>query len=99
MPRDDVDLSVVTPVAGQTFCPYKGLASYFDIGGAHMAAWSYRDAWTEVRGISGHLSFEPDKVAVTLGGKQLQLEPGQAVIPHGIDRDLTTDEVAASKPS
>jgi uncharacterized protein (DUF427 family) len=99
VPRDDADLSVLTPVAGQTFCPYKGLASYFDIGGAHMAAWSYQDAWTEVRRVSGHISFEPDKVAVTLDGKQLQLEPGQAVIPHGIDRDLTTDEVAASKPS
>jgi uncharacterized protein (DUF427 family) len=99
VPRDDVDPSVLTPVAGQTFCPYKGLASYFDIGSAHMAAWSHQDAWTEVRRISGHISFEPDKVAVTLDGKQLQPEPGQAVAPHGIDRDLTTDEVAASKPS
>jgi uncharacterized protein (DUF427 family) len=99
VPRDDVDLTVLTPVAGQTFCPYKGLASYFDIGGVPMAAWSYQDAWTEVGRVSGHVSFEPDKVAVTLDGKRLQLEPGQAVIPHGIDRDLSTDEVAASKPS
>jgi len=93
------DLSVLTPVEGQTFCPYKGLASCFDVGSAHMAAWSYQDAWTEAGRISGHISFEPDKVAVTLDGQQLQPEPGQAVIPHGIDRDLTTDEVAASKPS
>ena len=30
------------------------------------------------------------------GRARLRLEPGQSVIPHGIDRDLTTDEVAAS---
>jgi hypothetical protein len=39
------------------------------------------------------VSFEPDKVAVQLDGTRLRLEPGQTVIPHGIDRDLTTDAV------
>src|SRR5712691_10149360 len=87
IPRDDIDQSALTPVEGQTFCPYKGLASYFDIGEAQKAAWSYQDAWTEVRRISGHISFERDKIAVHLDGTQLQLEPGQVVIPHGIDRD------------
>jgi hypothetical protein len=32
---------------------------------------------------------EPDIVSVQLDGKQLRLEPGQTVIPHGPDRDLT----------
>ncbi len=99
VPSADVDESALTPVDGQTFCPYKGLANYFDIADAEKAAWSYQDAWPEVRRISGHISFEPDKVAVHLDGTQLQLEPGQAVIPHGIDRDLTTDEVAPDRPS
>ena len=44
--------------------PYKGLASYYDIGGARRAAWSYEDAWTGVRRISGLISFEPDQVEV-----------------------------------
>jgi hypothetical protein len=83
----------LTPAQGQTFCPYKGLASYYDIGDARRAAWSYQDAWTEVRRISGLISFEPDQVEVTLGGTRLRLEPGQSVVPHGPDRDLTTDEV------
>jgi hypothetical protein len=30
---------------------------------------------------------------------RLRLEPGQIVIPHGIDRDLTTDELAPGGPS
>jgi hypothetical protein len=40
------------------------------------------------------VSFEPDKVAVYLDGVQLRLEPGQTVISHGIDRDLTVEEIA-----
>jgi len=42
--------------------------------------------------ISGLVSFEPDIVSVQLDGTQLRLEPGQALIPHGPDRDLTVDE-------
>jgi uncharacterized protein (DUF427 family) len=94
VPRADVDETALTPAAGQTFCPYKGLCSYYDVADAHRAAWSYEDAWPEVRRISGLISFEPDQVAVHLDGTRLRLEPGQTVIPHGPDRDLTTDEVA-----
>jgi len=36
---------------------------------------------------------------VQLDGKQLRLEPGQAVIPHGPDRDLTISEVLAGSKS
>jgi uncharacterized protein (DUF427 family) len=94
VPRADIDEAALTPAAGQTFCPYKGLASYYDIAGARKAAWSYLDAWPEADRISGLVSFEPDKVAVHLDGTRLRLEPGQAVIPHGIDRDLTAAEAA-----
>lgn len=95
VPRADVDVSTLTPATGQTFCPYKGLCSYYDIQDAPRAAWSYEDAWPEVGRISGLVSFEPDKIAVHLDGTRLRLEPGQSVIPHGIDRDLTTGELAS----
>jgi len=95
-PRADVDEAAVTPAEGQTFCPYKGLCSYYDIGEARRAAWSYEDAWTEVRRISGFVSFEPDKIEVYLDGARLRLEPGQSVVPHGIDRDLTLGEAQPS---
>jgi uncharacterized protein (DUF427 family) len=93
VPRGDVDESALTPVEGQTFCPYKGLADYYDIGGAAGAAWSYQDAYPEVGAVSGLISFEPDKVAVLLDGERLALEPGQGVVPHGVDRGLDIDEV------
>jgi len=93
VPRDDVDESALEPVAGQTFCPYKGLASYYDIGDRKRAGWCYINAWPEVGRVSNLVSFEPDKVDVYLDGKQLHLEPGQTVVSHGIDRGLDPDEV------
>jgi uncharacterized protein (DUF427 family) len=92
VPRADVNESALTAVEGQTFCPYKGLCSYYDIGDARQAAWSYLDAWPEVGRIAGHISFEPDKIEVILDGRRLRLEPGQTVVPHGADRDLSIDE-------
>jgi len=86
--RADIDESTLTPVEHQTFCPYKGLCSYYDIGDAHLAAWSYRDAYAQVGRISDLVSFEPDIISVQLDGTQLRLAPGQTVIPHGPDRDL-----------
>src|SRR6266481_3709664 len=64
IPRDDIDQSALTPVKLQTFCPYKGLCSYYSIGDARQAAWSYPDAYPEVRRISNFVSFEPDIVTV-----------------------------------
>jgi len=92
VPRDDIDESALTFVEHQTFCPYKGLCSYYDIGDARFAGWSYREAYPEVGRISGLISFEPDVVSVFLDGTQLHLEPGQAVIPHGPDRELSIVE-------
>jgi uncharacterized protein (DUF427 family) len=95
VPRDEVDESRLAANTTETFCPYKGICSYYDIGGAGRAAWSYRDAYTEVDRISDYISFEPDKVIVELDGRQLHLEPGQTVVSHGVDRDLTVSEVQA----
>ena len=95
--RADIDESALTFVEHQTFCPYKGLCSYYDIGDARLAAWSYREAYPEVGRISGLISFEPNIVSVQLDGTQLRLEPGQTVIPHGPDRELTVAEASARR--
>ncbi|MBR0799579.1 DUF427 domain-containing protein [Bradyrhizobium jicamae] len=93
VPRDDIDVSALTPVKLQTFCPYKGLCSYYSIGEARQAAWSYPEAYPEVRRISNLVSFEPEIVAVHLDGTRLHLEPGQSVVPHGPDRNLDVAEI------
>jgi uncharacterized protein (DUF427 family) len=99
VPRADVDESALTLVERQTFCPYKGVCSYYDIEDARLAVWSYPTPYPEVDRIANFLSFEPDVVSVQLDGKQLHLESGQTVISHGPDRELTVAEVNRSAKS
>jgi uncharacterized protein (DUF427 family) len=91
--REDIDETALTPAPAQTFCPYKGLASYYDIGDHCGAAWSYREAWPEVARVSDLVSFEPDRVEVRIDGVRLELDPGQTVVAHGLDRGLDPDEI------
>ena len=93
VPREDVATEQLRPAKGQTFCPYKGTCSYYDLGGSQRSVWSYLNAYPEVARVSGHLSFEPDRVEVYLDGARLHLEPGQTVVPHGVDRGLDLDEL------
>src|SRR5437879_8707259 len=83
VPRADIDESALTFVDHQTFCPYKGLCSYYDIGDARLAAWSYREAYPEVRRSAGLMSFVPDTVYIQHDGTQLQLQPGQTSLTKG----------------
>ncbi|WP_327290279.1 DUF427 domain-containing protein [Streptomyces sp. NBC_01198] len=92
VPTADIDHSRLQPVEGQTFCPYKGLCDYYDVGDARRAAWTYRDAYREVDRIGGMVSFEPDEIEVRLDGERLHLETGQQVTPHGVDRSLDAAE-------
>jgi uncharacterized protein (DUF427 family) len=93
VPRADVVPEALHPVKGQTFCPYKGLASYYDIGDARNAAWSYRAPFEAIARIGDLISFEPDRVEVTIDGHKLEPVPGQTVIAHGPDLNLGVDEV------
>ena len=41
VPRAGVAAGALREVDGETFCPYKGVASYYDAGDRRRAAWSY----------------------------------------------------------
>jgi hypothetical protein len=56
------------------------MCTYYDIGDARRAAWSYRRAYDGVGRISDFVSFEPDMVSVRIGGVPLRIEPGQTVM-------------------
>jgi hypothetical protein len=43
--------------------------------------------------IADLVSFEPDKVTITIDDERLEPVPGQTVLPHGPDRNLSVDEV------
>jgi uncharacterized protein (DUF427 family) len=93
VPRTDIAADAVHAIEGQTFCPYKGLASYYDIGDARSAAWSYRAPFEDVARIADLVSFYPEKLTITIDGENLEPARGQNVLPHGPDRNLSVDEI------
>jgi uncharacterized protein (DUF427 family) len=93
VPRADVVADALELVESQTFCPYKGLASYYDIGDVRQAAWSYRAPFEEVGRIADLVSFYPEKVTITIDDATLEAVPGQTVVAHGPDRNLAVDEI------
>jgi uncharacterized protein (DUF427 family) len=93
VPRADVVAAALEPVEGQTFCPYKGLASYYNVGDARTAAWSYRAPFEEVERIADLVSFYPEKLTITIDDERLEPAAGQNVLPHGPDRNLSVDEI------
>ena len=65
-PFEDVDFEQLQRTDHETFCPFKGEASYWSIlpGGAsgENAVWSYEDPFEEVAGLKGYLAFYADRV-------------------------------------
>lgn len=70
VPLDVVDLALLRPSDTQTYCPYKGEASYYDVvtpdGVIEDAAWTYKEPYDAVSEIAGHVAFYPDKVVITV---------------------------------
>jgi hypothetical protein len=87
--------NVLSPACGreQTFCPHKALASYYETGDARNAAWAFRAPFEEVARSADLVSFYPEKVTITIDGETLEPAPGQNVICHGPDRNLSVDEL------
>ena len=67
-PRDSVDMSHLQPSAQRTVCPWKGVASYYDVevGGEQLqaAAWYYPDPKPAAKQISGYVAFWKGVVVV-----------------------------------
>ncbi|MBL4766612.1 MAG: DUF427 domain-containing protein [Rhodobacteraceae bacterium] len=66
-PAKDVQATINGKSDLQTFCPFKGTASYLNmsINGNDIenAAWVYENALPESNGIRGHVGFVPDTVS------------------------------------
>ena len=66
IPRKDVDFSLLERTDLQTYCPYKGDASYYSIpsGGEKTAnsVWTYETPYDAVAEIKDHVSFYPNRV-------------------------------------
>ena len=66
VPLSDVDQTVLERSTTESYCPYKGDASYYSItvGGdkAVDSVWEYQDPHASVAEIKGHVAFYPDRV-------------------------------------
>jgi uncharacterized protein (DUF427 family) len=74
VPLADVDPALLQRSRKHTYCPYKGMASYYslvvpdatvDLKGA---VWTYEAPYPAVAEIAGHVAFYPDRVDVTVEG-------------------------------
>ena len=67
-PRADVHFDAATRTDHETFCPFKGEASYwsFEVGGQTLenVAWSYETPFEQVEAITDYVAFYPDRVTL-----------------------------------
>jgi uncharacterized protein (DUF427 family) len=71
VPLDDVDQSLLDRTTTQTYCPYKGDASYYSVktpGGDTETdlIWTYDHPYPSVAEIAGHVAFYPDRAEITV---------------------------------
>ncbi|HSS45993.1 MAG TPA: DUF427 domain-containing protein [Burkholderiales bacterium] len=63
IPRKDVKMDRLVRSNHQTYCPFKGTASYYSLkNGAEDAVWTYEQPYDEMSVIKERLAFYPDKV-------------------------------------
>jgi len=63
IPRADVKMERLVRSSHQTYCPFKGHASYYSlVNGPENAVWTYEEPYNEMLPIREHLAFYPDKV-------------------------------------
>lgn len=78
-PTEDVVVELSEKKRLQTFCPFKGTASYRDIRLSEEtlsnAVWSYDDPFPESRALKGHVGFMPNAVTnIDVGDNSLKTE-------------------------
>ncbi len=64
--HENVDQSALVRTDTESYCPYKGEASYYSIKvddtTAVDAVWEYQSPYPPVADIKGHIAFYPDRV-------------------------------------
>ena len=71
IPLADVDQSLLERTMTQTYCPYKGDASYYTVttrdGRTETdVIWTYEHPYPSVAEIAGHVAFYPNRSEVTV---------------------------------
>jgi uncharacterized protein (DUF427 family) len=71
IPLRDVVAERLKPSDTETYCPFKGEASYYHVVTASGetvddAIWTYRQPYPAVAAIADHVAFYPDKADITV---------------------------------
>ena len=71
IPLADVDQSLLERTTTQSYCPYKGDASYYTVntpdGGSEAdVIWTYEHPYPSVAEIAGHVAFYPNRAEITV---------------------------------
>jgi uncharacterized protein (DUF427 family) len=68
LPLEAVDADVLRPSTHQSYCPYKGDASYYSLADgeqvAEDAVWTYLTPYDAVSEIAGRVAFYPHQVDI-----------------------------------
>jgi uncharacterized protein (DUF427 family) len=70
LPLADVDAAVLSPTDHETYCPFKGEASYYTVttpgGELENVIWTYTEPYDAVSEIAGHVAFYTDRVELSV---------------------------------
>jgi uncharacterized protein (DUF427 family) len=71
IPLEDVDKSLLDRSTTQSYCPYKGDASYYSVKTPDGTVetdiiWSYEHPYPSVAEIGGHVAFYPNRAEITV---------------------------------
>ncbi len=68
VPRDEVNMELLSRSSHTTHCPLKGQASYYSIateaGSLANAVWSYENTTAQAEAIAGYLAFDRSMVEI-----------------------------------
>jgi uncharacterized protein (DUF427 family) len=83
LPRQDVQMGLLSAVAGASGCEWKGVATFFDVvvgsagtRRARRAAWSYQSPFDGADAIAGHIAFYAGLVDATVDGVRVVPQEG-----------------------
>jgi uncharacterized protein (DUF427 family) len=72
LPRDAFVDGVLQPTAGQSFCEFKGRASYLSVGGEERAAWFYSTPNAGYESLVDRVAVYPGRMTrCTVGGVEV----------------------------
>jgi uncharacterized protein (DUF427 family) len=90
-PLDDYDASLLTPTDHTTHCPFKGDASYWNVGAAENALWAYEAPLPGAEWLTGYGALYVDRM-------DRWLDEDEEVVGHLRDPYHRADAVPSSRP-